>query len=354
MSEESEKQFEASDQKKSDARKEGRFPRSRDAGGVVALGSVLGVLVGCRGLMLDGVRNLFTMFFNGLGAFERGETEVLARVAVMTFITVALPVGALAAFASMGIGLVQSKMLINFDLVAFKPERLNPMGKLKELLSPKHGVVEVGLAIAKVGGVGFVAYRTFMIEEPLLRTISMFPLTEGIAIITAALGRIVGSVLVTLVVLAAADYGVNYLKLSREMRMSRKEVMDEGKAQEGDQKLKHKMRSKARQNAKKRSIENVKTANVIVTNPTHIAVALRYSDKDSAPTVVAKGHDAFAMIIRAEGRKYGIPIVENRRIARALDAACEVGQPIPAAHFMAVAKILAFVFKLKGRARRAA
>jgi flagellar biosynthetic protein FlhB len=114
------------------------------------------------------------------------------------------------------------------------------------------------------------------------------------------------------------------------------------------------MRQRARALARKRAITNVKTADVVVANPTHISVALRYSEKDAAPIVVAKGHDEVAMQIRAEARKHGIPILENRPLARALDAEVRVGHPIPAAHFTAVAKVLAFVYRLRGPRGRGA
>jgi flagellar biosynthetic protein FlhB len=100
-------------------------------------------------------------------------------------------------------------------------------------------------------------------------------------------------------------------------------------------------------------MQNIKKAAVVVTNPTHIAVALRYEASDPAPVVVAKGHDDEALRIRAEARKYGIPILENRPLARALDADAPVGSPIPVNHFAAVARILAFVYKIKGRSRPA-
>ena len=131
--------------------------------------------------------------------------------------------------------------------------------------------------------------------------------------------------------------------------MTRQEVMDEHKQSDGDPKLKARMRARARNNAKRRAMENVKTATVVVANPTHISVALRYSKTDPAPIVVAKGHDELAMQIRAEARKHGIPILENRPLARALDSEVPVGRPVPAAHFAAVARILAFVYKIKGR-----
>ena len=134
--------------------------------------------------------------------------------------------------------------------------------------------------------------------------------------------------------------------------MTRRELTEETKAQEGDPKTKGQMRSRARAMLRKRSLANVKKADVVVTNPTHIAVALRYSATDPAPVVIAKGHDDFALQIRAEARRHGIPILENRPLARALDAEVAIGRTVPGKHFAAVARVLAWVYRVRPAARR--
>jgi flagellar biosynthesis protein FlhB len=151
---------------------------------------------------------------------------------------------------------------------------------------------------------------------------------------------------------AIVDYAQSRFRLSQEMRMTRRELMDEMRQNDGDPKMKARLRARAKAMARKRAIQAVRTASVVVTNPTHVAVALRYEESDAAPVVVAKGHDDLALRIRAEARKYGIPILENRPLARALDAEVPVGRRIPLAHFAAVARVLAFVYKLPGARRR--
>ena len=133
--------------------------------------------------------------------------------------------------------------------------------------------------------------------------------------------------------------------------MTRQELTQEMRQQDGDPKVKGRMKARARALAKKRALQNVKKASVVVTNPTHVAVALRYDEKDAAPVVVAKGLDDEALRIRTEARKYGIPILENRPLARALEAEVPIGHAIPAAHFAAVARVLAFVYRLRGSRR---
>jgi flagellar biosynthetic protein FlhB len=183
-------------------------------------------------------------------------------------------------------------------------------------------------------------------HEDLLNMASM-PLGTSAAQLGASGGRVIGALVLALGVVAAVEYAASWYRLERELRMTRQELTDETKQQDGDPKVKQRMRSRARALAKKRSIQSVKEATVVVTNPTHVAVALRYGPQDAAPVVVSKGHDAVALRIRAEARKHGIPILENRPLARAIDAEVEIGQFVPSAHFAAVARILAFVYRLK-------
>src|ERR1700689_4301093 len=143
--------------------------------------------------------------------------------------------------------------------------------------------------------------------------------------------------------MAVADYAQSKFSLEKQMKMSRQEMMEEGRQRDGDPKMKARMRQRARAMAKRRAMNKVKEADVIITNPTHVAVALRYGKKDPAPIVVAKGTDEIALQIRTEARKHGIPILENRPLARALEATVPVGHAIPAMHFAAVARVLAFV-----------
>ena len=134
--------------------------------------------------------------------------------------------------------------------------------------------------------------------------------------------------------------------------MTRRELTEETKAQEGDPKVKGQIRARARAMIRKRSLANVKKADVVVTNPTHVAVALRYGPNDPAPVVIAKGHDELALQIRAEARRHGIPILETRPLARALDAEVPIGRAVPGKHFAAVARVLAWVYRVRPSARR--
>jgi flagellar biosynthetic protein FlhB len=269
-----------------------------------------------------------------------------------TLLAMAAPSAIAAAFAAGLIGLAQTRLEVREDLLEFKFERLNPVDGIKRLLSFKHGATEVMLGLLRVGVVGWVAWRAMMREMPSLIALSRMPTASAVGRCVEAVVRVTLHALLTLAVVAVIDYGWSWWTLEREMKMTRKEILDESKMHEGDPKVKGRQRARARALARKRSIANVKKSDVVVTNPTHIAVALRYAATDAAPVVVSKGHDAVALQIRSEARKHGIPILENRPLARALDAEVPIGHQVPGKHFAAVARVLAWVYRIRPSARR--
>jgi flagellar biosynthesis protein FlhB len=351
MSEQGERQFDPTEQRKEQFRKDGKFARSRDAGATVATMSVVGVLLGSRSAIGSAMRALFQATLGDLTSFGRGQSDVF-RIAATTFAALAGPAALAAMGAGVAVGLVQSGGRINLGAVGFKPERLNPVSRLQQLLSPRQGTIEVLLSILRVGVVGTIAYRAASSELPDMLALSRVSADVACARIVAAVSRIVMGATGALGAIALIDYTQSRFKISQDMKMTRQELKEELRQNDGDPKVKGRIKARARALAKRRMLQNVKKADVVVTNPTHVAVALRYGERDPAPVVVAKGQDDAALRIRAEARKYGIPILENRPLARALDAEVALGAPIPAAHFAAVARVLAFVYRIR-KSRRA-
>jgi flagellar biosynthetic protein FlhB len=345
-----EKQFDPTEQRKEQFHKDGRFARSRDAAGVAGTFAVCGVLMGSRSAIGDTLSLLFRSSYGDLNALSRGQPGDVFRTAAVALLAVAGPAVLAAAAAGTVTGLVQSGLRINLDGIGFKPERLNPMGRLQQLFAPKQAIVETLLSLLRVGLVGYIAYRAAASEVPDMMGLSRASPDVAIARIVGSVAHIVIAATGALAGIAVVDYAQSRFRIGQEMKMTLQEMKEETRQNDGDPKVKGRMRARARALAKKRMLQSVKKADVIVTNPTHIAVALRYGEGDPAPVVVAKGQDDSALRIRAEARKYGIPILENRPLARALDAEVQVGHQVPAAHFAAVARVLAFVYRLrKGR-----
>jgi flagellar biosynthetic protein FlhB len=348
-SESGEKKHDATPHRIEQARKEGRFAKARDAGGLAATLAALGALAGTSEHALTALRLAFARTHGDLGALTRGDGPALASFLVGALVAVTLPAAIAACIGAVLAGAVQAGLRLDFELVSFKPEHLDPLPRLKQLFSPKHAGVELAMVVLRVGVVGIIAQRALRAELPALLGLTTVPVAVALRTVASVSLRLALQVSAGLVLLTVADYAQNRFMLMREMRMTTEELKEEMKQQDGDPKIKARRLARARAAARRRMLNDVKKADVVVTNPTHVSVALRYQASDPAPVVVAKGHDDHALRIRAEARKHGIPIVENRPLARALDAEIPVGKSISGAHYAAVAHVLAFVYRLRKR-----
>jgi flagellar biosynthesis protein FlhB len=193
-------------------------------------------------------------------------------------------------------------------------------------------------------------YTTLMGEKAKLLGLGHAPLESTfsfIASLTLKLGIKIGAILI---VLAIFDYIYQKYEYEKSLKMSKQDIKDEYKKSEGDPLIKGKIRAKQRQMAMQRMMQEVPKADVIITNPTHFAVALKYdSNNMQAPTVIAKGADYVALKIKEVAKKNGIITMENKPLARAIFAQVEIGESIPAELFQAVAEVLAYVYKMKGK-----
>lgn len=343
-----EKSESASPRRLEQAREEGQVPHSRE------LATFISLMVGVVALYVLGRwggHRLMTIMKSGLSlprglVFEPGAMgrmlESLAADALLTIapLLVASVIAALVTPFLVG-GWVFSAKVLRFDLT-----RLDPMQGLGRMFST-HGLVELVKASLKavlVAGVGvWVVWRERdhlfgLMHQPLASSMDDF---ASLVLLSALL--IVGS----LAVIAAIDVPFQLWEYHRRLRMTKDELRQEMKEQEGDPQIKARIRAAQREMSRRRMMSNVPTADVVVTNPTHYAVALKYDpDKAGAPIVVAKGADLVAGKIRELAREHKVPILEAPPLARALFAHCELEQQIPAALYTVVAEVMAWVFQL--------
>lgn len=259
------------------------------------------------------------------------------------------------------IGTVVIAILANWIQVGFHPNLkklqpkfpFNPITGFKRLFGGGRGPVQMGMNLLKLVVVGFVAYSAIagkistIVGVANLDVLQIFSLCGGLVYsITLRIG-------IVLLILAILDFGYQKWKHEQDLKMTKQEVKDEMKRMEGDPKIKQRRRQIQMQQAMKRISSTVPTADVIVTNPTHFAIALKYdSDSMNAPRVVAKGADFLALKIREIATANGIPIIERPPLARALYKLCDIGQEIPEQFYSAVAEILAYVYELSGKVKR--
>lgn len=247
-----------------------------------------------------------------------------------------------------GIAVNVAQVGIMFSQEVFKPDfnRVNPWSGLKRIFS-KRGLVELLKSLLKLTVIGFVVYTTLRDNSLTLASTSRMSLAAAAGSLTQVAISVGLRVSAAMLVLAAADYLFQRREFDKSLRMTRQEVIEEMKRYENPQ-LKARIRSRQRQLAMNRMMAAVPKADVVITNPTHLAIALVYEHgKMRAPQVVAKGERLVAERIKEKAREHRVPLVENKPLARALFKTVEIGQEVPLDLYQAVAEVLAFVYRIK-------
>jgi len=245
---------------------------------------------------------------------------------------------------------LQIGFLFTGDPLMMKFSKLNPIEGAKKIFSMRT-LVDFGKSVLKMSMIGYVVYSSLWGEKSHLLDLASLPL-ENVFLFTASVTLKLGiKIGLVLIVLAIFDYMFQKYEFEKSIRMSKQDIKDEYKKTEGDPLIKGKIREKQRRMALQRMMQEVPKADVIITNPTHFAVAIKYDAKNmQAPTVIAKGTDYMALKIKQIAKEHSIITMENKPLARALYAEVEIGDAIPAEMFQAVAEVLAYVYKMKGKA----
>ena len=347
----SEKTEDPSPDRRKKARDDGQFARARDFGAVAATVAALLVINGTWGELAGELREFCLLCFHDPQILVRGDMNVVLSQTMKVLMMACMPIALLACAAGIAAGFVQAGFHPSFEALEPKFERLEPLGKLQKLFSPKEGAVNVGLGMLRVGVVAWVAYLVLEREFSRLAVASRGTLSMAAMQIGAVTFKVAVWCTFALGVLAIIDYAQSWWKHEKSIKMSRQELKDENKNQEGSPQIKQRQRQRARELAKRGIRKAIKEATVIVTNPTHVAVALRYHPAEGAPVVVAKGYDEVAQHIKKLAKELGIPTVENIPLARGLAEKVRVGRVIPGDFYAAVAEVLAFVYRIGKRGR---
>lgn len=324
------------------AREEGQVALSRE---VVSAATLLAAVLGCA-LALPPLGLDLLRAMRGLLDLPPGGDPLAAAAALAWAAGLALlPVLAATAAAAVAATLAQT----GWPRKGFAPQfgRLNPLGGLKRLLGPE-ALAELLRTVVKLAAVGAALW--FAIDPAVLARALMLPAGGLLGATVAASGDLVVATLLAFAAVAAADLLWTRIRFLRRLRMSRQELKEEMRESEGDPVFKARRRRVAESRARRRMLAAVPDATVVITNPTHYAVALSYRQGEAAaPRLVAKGVDSMAARIRAAAEAHGVPLVPDPPLARALHR-LELDTEIPPEHWQAVAEILAYVWRLRGRA----
>lgn len=340
-------------QKKLDeAHKKGNFAVSREIHSWLMLAAAVVILMSLLPGTMAGLQRRLSFYIEHIHELPMDRANIgmiLVRVLLDILWALWLPVLLLGAAGVLG-SIAQTGWNVSWDMIRPKFEKLNPMNGLKRIFGSVQQFVELLKGVAKMAVVGVVAYLAL---RPMVLSVEHYIGIDVMALLAEMKEltyRLFVGVLAVLSLIAGADVFWQRHSYNKRMRMTRQEVKDEYKQQEGDPMIKARIRGLRMDRARKRMMANVPHADVVVTNPTHYAVALKYDPTSmGAPTVLAKGVDQIALKIREIATDKDVPIVENPPLARALYATVEVDEEIPSEHYRAVAELITYVFKLKGR-----
>ncbi len=344
---------EATPRKLEDARKKGDVAKSMDVGSAASLLGAAAVLLGAGGYFATSMAEQLLPFIASphamIGGLEAGAGVEIGAQALWAITPFLGAVMLATIIGGAGGNLAQSGLLFTSEKMKPQWERVSPMAGFKRIFGPD-GLVQFVKTFLKLLAVGAICW---FVLKPHVRELENLAAMSPAAILPFARDlaiALMSSALVFLSFTAGADYLWQRFRFAERMKMTKEELKEDYKQSEGDPHVKAKLKQIRAQRSRQRMMQNVPTATVIVTNPTHYSVALRYEKGDAAPVCVAKGVDALALRIREVAREHSVPIVENVPLARALYAAVDVDETIPREHFEAAAKVIGFV--LQGRRKR--
>lgn len=351
MSEDKHSKTEKPTQKKLDDAKKKGVPHSRDLTSTVTLIASMVALYTTGGFMFSTLKSTSAEILGSMGTFELTEAsvEMLLLKLSLVLLRVVAPFMVVVVLVGLCTTMLQVGFSMNAERISFKLDKLNPVQNFGKLFN-KDSLVEMAKAILKIVIVGYMSYKIMRDELDGIIYLTDTDLSGILELLKHLAFKLVIHTCGVLLILGVIDLAFVKWRFMEKQKMTKQEVKDEHKESEGDPKVKGKIRQMQFQQAQKRLRKVIPTADVVITNPTHFAVVLKYDRLTmAAPTVLAKGADHMAQTIKAMAREHSVMLVENRFLARELYAQVKEGEEIPEALYAAVAEVLAYVYSLKGR-----
>lgn len=337
-------------ERREEFRNKGQIAISREIAGVLNLGAAAVFLTAMLPNMTESLSEMLVHYFTMVKDF-RVDRLSLPGVAVYTwsvFAKTVIPMFVLTSVVAASATFAQTRL--NWSWEKIKPDfkKMNPLQGLKNMVSIQ-AWVNLSKGILKMLAVGLVSYLILYSEWIVVPGLMKYPLMKVWTYWGEIISQLFYSVSGLLILVAAYDYIHNYMTLEKQLKMTKQEVKEELKKHEVDPHVKGRMKKMQRDIVFGQSIQATKDATVVVTNPTHFAVALKYELGMRAPVVVAKGQDDLALAMRSAAKEASVPVMENKPLARLLYRVVEVGQEVPENVYKAVSEIIRYVFKLKGK-----
>jgi len=343
----------ATPKKRKKAREEGQVLQSKEMNSAIVLLCLFITIRIAGSYMYEQLivyfRRVFNDYPNVLDLYTIDGIRKLCFEIIIKFLKIVAPVFVVALFTGIASGYAQVGFLFTTKTLAVKLNRINPLSGLKKIFSLR-SITELVKSILKIVIIGFIGYSYLRGEaQNILSTMDMDVSSIAVYIGITSMNVAI-RMCIAMLIIGILDYIYQWWEYEKNLKMSKQEVKEEHKEVEGNPEIKGKIRQKQRQMALGRMLQDVPKADVVITNPTHFAVAVKYDPKVSdAPLVVAKGQDYIALRIKEIAKDNKVEIVENKQLARTLYSAVEVGDKIPPDLFQAVAEVLAFVYGIKNK-----
>ena len=346
-----EKTEEATPKKKSEARKKGQIARSKDVGLAITMVTCTLVILLLSGMIVGNLKDTMVYFLQS--GMLQDINEMSIKSIVLTVLMKAglciLPVVVPIMIAGIVASLMQTGFLLTGEPLKPKFSKLNPISGFKNMFSKK-SFVDLLKNLAVVTVIGFIGFLYVRDNYDKILQISNTYLPSLGGQVQDLVVGIFFQVSLVLVIIAAADYFVQFKFHQKDLRMTKQEIKEEYKQMEGDPQIKSKIKQKQREMATRRMMASVADATVVITNPTHLSIALKYEEgNNEAPKVVAKGADLVALKIKEVAKENDVPIMENKPLARMIYEQVDIDREVPQEMYQAVAEILAMVYKLKNK-----
>lgn len=343
----------ATPKKRQEQRKEGNVVQSQDIVGAVVLLSIFGTMKADGGQFVNVIANSMHFFLSGIGADITGGSDMRQRYIIV--LTIAAQVLAPLIIVNIAVSIVatfaQTKLLISPNIVKFKLSKINPINGIKNLFSPK-SLVEVLKSIIKIIIIGVIIYNEINAQLPQILLIYGKSVSVSVSWTAQFVLDICFKASIAFLIVGVADYFYQWWDYERRLKMSKEDIKEEFIQTEGNPQTKSRIKGEQRKMAQRRQMQAVPTADVVIRNPTHYAIALKYEKgKSRAPVVVAKGQNNVALKIVDIAIASKVHVIENRPLAQALYKTVEVGDEIPEEFYKAVAEVLAFIYRLKRAGR---
>ncbi|MBR4781823.1 MAG: flagellar biosynthesis protein FlhB [Lachnospiraceae bacterium] len=348
-----EKTEEATPKKLDDARKEGQVAKSQELGTAVTLIALFGGLKVFVGVIAANFTDAFGEYYNSIETYSKGGpftsnyASAFVNGAMGSVLISCLPMFAVAVVFAIVINVAQVRWQPTLKPLIPKFSKLNPINGFKRIISMDK-LVELLKAVIKIGLIAYLAYSELTESAGLVNSLYDTDLFDAVAMIGKLVIDFGFRVAIIYLVIGLADYIYQKFKFNKDMRMTKQEIKDEFKQTEGDPKIKGQIRQRMREASQRRMMQQLPEADVVITNPTHLACAIKYDkSRAEAPILLAKGADYLAMKIKEEAKKNNIPIVENKPLARMLYHNVELNEEIPEELYQMTAEVLAYVYSLK-------